>query len=317
MKALLLVLLALIAATPVHAAKKKPPPAAAKKPKPAEPKEPKQKPEEPKPDEPEPKATKPDRNQEEQIEERAPAAKTKDDHFRPNAIDVQLGAKIFTRSLSLYDDLFAAYFPHRQPFAAAPSIRLAYFPGAHVRSDAGAMFGLHLRFEIAPGLRVRAPDGALHSVTAFEVGGGPTGRYAHERFELQVHFGFFAQQFSFAAAGTAPATAQAISVTYLSLRPAVSLRVKIVERFAIIADGGYRIVLASGALQTLFPRSRGGGFDVALGGAVPLGLGFEVRATFEYSHYFFDMRAEPGDRNVLGGALDQYVGATFAAAFRR
>ena len=101
------------------------------------------------------------------------------------------------------------------------------------------------------------------------------------------------------------------------MRPAVALRVKVIERLWLSLDGGYRVIVGSGQVRTLFPRSNGGGFDVALGGAVPIALGFEARATVEYAHYFFAMGAQPGDRYVLGGALDQYVGATLAFAWRR
>lgn len=263
-------------------------------------------------------------------QEAKPATETKTTSQKPssppgpgshvNAIDVALGVRVFGRTLSLYDDLFGAFFPHRQPFAAAPALKAAYFPGAHVSTGVPAWFGVHLLFDIAPGLRVRAPDASLRNVTAFQVGGGLSARYPHPRFELRVDFGFVAQQFAFGdppAGTTTTVTARALSITYLSLRPALVLRVKVIDRLAIVAEGAYRIVVGTGDVKTMFPRSNAGGFDLAIGASVPLALGFEARATFDYAHYFFDMRPQPGDRFVLGGALDQYVGATLAVAFRR
>jgi hypothetical protein len=340
MRILLIVLIACAPAA-AYAAKKKPKPAekTAPKPKPAEkpPEEPKDlnvgelfggknKPADPNAKPAETNA-KPTETKQQSTETKRPAAETTTqgrrsasiaDADRPNAFDIQLGARIFGRTLSLYDDLFGAFFPHRQPFAVAPSLKGAYFPGAHLSGGPSAWFGLHLLFDIAPGLRVRAPDGSLRNVTAFQVGGGLSARYPHKRFELRVDFGFVAQQFAFAdpPAGTT-ATAQALSITYLSLRPAIALRVMVIERLWILAEGGYRIVLGTGDLKTMFPRSSSGGFDVAVGGAVPIAAGFEARATFDYAHYFFSMNPQPGDRYVLGGALDQYIGATVAVAFRR
>ena len=102
---------------------------------------------------------------------------------------------------------------------------------------------------------------------------------------------------------------------YLALRPALSLRVKIIDRLALTLEGGYRIVVSS--VQSLFPHVAAGGFDASIGAAVPLGIGFELRATFDYQHYFFAMNPNPGDRYILGGALDQYIGGTLSLAFRR
>jgi hypothetical protein len=233
--------------------------------------------------------------------------------WRPVAIDVQLGVRLFMRDLSLYDDVFGVFFPHRQPFAAAPSLRAQWFPGAHFTTGIGAAFGVHAFASFAPGLSVRAPDASRRTVTAYEAGGGISGRFAHPRFEIRADFGFLGQQFSFSEPAQ-QTTPLAISVLYLALRPALNLRVKVIDRLHLTLEGGYRIVISS--VQTLFPRVTTGGFDAAIGAAVPLGLGFEIRGTFDYQHYFFAMNPSPGDRYVLGGALDQYIGGTLSLAFR-
>jgi hypothetical protein len=78
-------------------------------------------------------------------------------------------------------------------------------------------------------------------------------------------------------------------------------------RVVLCASGAYRAILSGGYLGSRFPHAQIGGMDVSVGAAVKVGRGFEARLTGEYVRMFYDLRPEPGDASVAGGALDEFT----------
>ena len=122
--------------------------------------------------------------------------------------------------------------------------------------------------------------------------------YARETFDL--------------ARGATPSTLP--SADYRTIRPNALARVAF-GRFAILAGAGYRHVLDAGSIGDRFPRASVAGVDGELGGAVSLTHGIELRALARYARFFYTMNAEPADREVAGGAVDQVFGVGGGLAY--
>jgi hypothetical protein len=65
-----------------------------------------------------------------------------------------------------------------------------------------------------------------------------------------------------------------------------------------------------------FPRVRGGGVDGRVVTAFVTPSGVEVRVVGELRRMFMDMRSEPGDAWVAGGAVDQVWSAGLELGWR-
>jgi hypothetical protein len=87
--------------------------------------------------------------------------------------------------------------------------------------------------------------------------------------------------------------------------------------FSLHASLDYLKVLSAGALtSTTFPHASANGLDAALGAGYEIGRTFELQASASLRRYGFDMRSQPGDRVVAGGASDQYLSMVFGIAYR-
>jgi hypothetical protein len=103
------------------------------------------------------------------------------------------------------------------------------------------------------------------------------------------------------------------SVAYGYVRPGVDGRYDL-RRFSITAGAGYEAVVSHGPLGDLFPRATTGGLDLRVGGGFRLARNVELRATATYARFFWSMNSQPGDANVAGGALDQFMTAAVGVA---
>ena len=79
--------------------------------------------------------------------------------------------------------------------------------------------------------------------------------------------------------------------------------------FFISFHAGLRVVIDAGEIDSRrwFPRARRAGIEsgIHLGYVLPKDL--EVQLGFEAQRYFFNVRPQTGDTNIVGGALDRYV----------
>ena len=97
-------------------------------------------------------------------------------------------------------------------------------------------------------------------------------------------------------------------VEYKFVRLGVDGRVH-VQRALLGAHFGYRRIRDAGEIQQAnwFPRSSVGGVDAGVLGGYEIVRGVDLIAGFDFRRYFYSMNPEPGDPNIAGGALDEYI----------
>jgi hypothetical protein len=73
--------------------------------------------------------------------------------------------------------------------------------------------------------------------------------------------------------------------------------------------------LSSGYVAGHFPHATVGGMDVGAGVRVSLPRNFALSLSGQYQRYFYDLRPQPGDPYIAGGALDEFAVGELALAY--
>jgi hypothetical protein len=133
-----------------------------------------------------------------------------------------------------------------------------------------------------------------------------------QRTTLGAKVGYGGLDYSFDGAGAMQP--ELPSVGYRFVRMGVDARVR-VWILAVSASADYLAVTSSGALSDRYPRATSGGVDLSAGVAIPLAANIEARTGVRYQRFFHSMNPEPGDANVVGGALDEFARWDTSVAF--
>jgi hypothetical protein len=247
-----------------------------------------------------------------------PAPEPDESGWRYPGLDVTVGARVFTRSLSWDGDATQAMRPY--DLSAAPALRLGLevYPGALTDSRAARLFGVVVQYETAIALstvdaRGRSYDTATSSLLAGLKVRAP---FATERHEFALLVAYRAQDFTVRGEGDVPVNG-APDLSYGSLQVGITSRWALSRRFALSLDASYLAVLGTGQLGEVFPHASSFGLDVAAGVAVAIAAGFEVRAGADFRSYFHSFNPEDGDALALTGATDQQLAGWLAVALRR
>lgn len=98
-------------------------------------------------------------------------------------------------------------------------------------------------------------------------------------------------------------------VTYRWARGGLAYSHALSGRVSVDAAAGYRYLISAGQLteDMWFPRATGAGIDAELGARVRASDAITLFARADVRRYFFAMNPEPGDAQVAGGAIDQYM----------
>ncbi len=90
------------------------------------------------------------------------------------------------------------------------------------------------------------------------------------------------------------------------------------DALALELGGGYRHLFTTGELGSIdyFPRIRAAAAEGRIALDARLFGPVTAQAAAEYRRYFASMHVEPGDPLVAGGALDEYLGLSFAVGVR-
>lgn len=87
-------------------------------------------------------------------------------------------------------------------------------------------------------------------------------------------------------------------------------------RWSFGVDAAWMPVLGGGDLMERFPQATAQGVDVRAIAVIKLARQWDLRIGLDYMRYFYDMKPEPGDQYVAGGALDEFfvlqAGVTYA-----
>src|SRR5690606_33169872 len=148
-------------------------------------------------------------------------------------------------------------------------------------------------------------------------------RYFLARHVLRAAFGYGVHAFLIDPAGPASPTNDPTPslprVRYEHLRLSVGGDIAAVGDLLVYARASYLAVLDAGGITSdvWFPHARITALELSGGAGYRLRPWLELRALIQYRRYGFDLRPEPGDRFIVGGAADQYVQYSLGVALMR
>jgi hypothetical protein len=230
----------------------------------------------------------------------------------PRLVAVSLEGRLFTRSFSYVQNL-SGLPDYRLGRAFATALDLALHPGALLAPELAPLAVVAaLEQGLGVGSREAGSDQRFSSdVRAYRVGAG--WRLAGADAELTPAVAYAVHGF---AMGKAEAPAP--DVRYRLVWAGADGRWSPLPRATLLATAAYLHALSAGPMtgEERFPRAIASGVALAVGGAYGVTDALELRATVGLRRMGFDMKAEPGDRLVAGGAIDQSVWAGLALAYR-
>jgi len=238
--------------------------------------------------------------------------------WRYPGLDVLIGGRVFSRTLSWDNDTTQALRPY--DLSAAPALRVAaeVFPGAISDARVGRLIGAVVHFDTAVGLSTVDARGRSYDTSAWSLLAGLKVRapFETERHELALVVAYRRLEFAVRGEGDVPVNG-APDLTYQSLQAGLASRWALARRVAIALDAAYLAVLSTGQLGDVFPHVTTHGVDVTPRVALALAAGLEVRPGGALRSYFHSFSPERGDRYQLTGATDQQFGGWLAVALRR
>jgi hypothetical protein len=246
------------------------------------------------------------------------------DGGRPPSGSLRAGVRLMRRRLSYRDDLFDALSSYELPAAPAVSVEGRYYPLSHLGEGVGAAFGVDLRAAHVLGAESESAAGAVFPTRAYEWQAGLRGRLRLGEHELSLGAAFGEHAFLVdIAAPTRPTNAESNlpslpDVRYRYVRPDVAARLELGAGVFAELEAGWRFVVDAGAIgsEAWFPRHFASGLDGALRLGVRLTPWLAVGVSARYARYFYDLRPEPGDPHVAGGAVDEYLDASLDVEIR-
>lgn len=226
----------------------------------------------------------------------------------PAPLSVWVGFSVVNRSFTYHDDIFGALVPYHLPAAPVAHLGAEWFPGGHV--DLGPLAGLSVRAEgeLAVGLESVGAGGATFGTDLWSLGIGLRYRLRVDDVELRADGGYRAQVFRIHPPGETQRPPDLPDIEIHAIRVGGGLRWDWGSGVFMFGHAAYLAPLAVGeiASEAWFPRASAGGVE----GDVGMGLrvdDVELRGLFAIRRFFYDMRSEPGDARVAGGAVDQYM----------
>jgi hypothetical protein len=232
---------------------------------------------------------------------------------RPSPLDVRLEFRALSRRFSYSDDLFNRLRAYK--LGLGPSLRVAgdWYPLAHFQGGLPANIGVAASYEQSLALKSKLGDQEFSTVMR-EWFVGLRGRFPFDPYELGVELGYGVHSFTVEDDPIRPLVPD---VRYRYIRLGVDGR----ARFGKAVGGGhlgYRKVSDPGDVGSdrWFPHASAGGLDLGIEGGYEVLTRLDLVAGLDYRRYFLSMNSEPGDANVAGGALDQYIVGYIGAEYR-
>jgi hypothetical protein len=106
------------------------------------------------------------------------------------------------------------------------------------------------------------------------------------------------------------------SVDYRMIRSGVGAEFALSDAISLGVDGAWLQFLSVGEIANWFPRASAGGVELSAFATYNVTPAVYARASAAYQRTFFDFNSKPGDKNVAGGATDQYLAMSVGAGVR-
>ncbi|MBF5044436.1 hypothetical protein FGE12_18700 [Aggregicoccus sp. 17bor-14] len=227
-----------------------------------------------------------------------------------------VGGRVLSRRLQYTDDLRSALPTYRLLGGPAVALGVEWYPGLMLTHGFWTHVGVTASAEILVAVSSTMPDGQRYGTDSDAYRGGLTLRLPLGRGELGTSATFGTQVFAFRQPTRGGTELLVPSVRYRSARAGLFGRIPVAERLTLVLDAGVHKVWETGDLRdAFFPHNVVGAVDGALAGEWHLGEAWRLKVGAEYRRYYYAMHPEPGDRFIVGGALDEYLAGTVALGF--
>lgn len=247
----------------------------------------------------------------------------------PSPFEIAVGMRGFSRELTYVQDVNANLRPYSLGLAPAAFVEGGWYPGAHFSRGVAAVIGVVGDFTRSIATTSAVSGRATYTTTLQAFSAGLRGRFSLGRSEIGLSACAGRQEFSVAGdteegaatAGGAPVTRGYVpDVAYTYVRPGLDFRIALGD-LGVGLRGGYRFVIDAGEIQRAewFPKATVSAGDLGLFVEYALPGGFFTRIGGDVHRYAYDMHSSPNDlrtRDVAGGAVDQYLAAYAAVAWR-
>ena len=240
----------------------------------------------------------------------------------PRALDVQLGLRGVSRHLDYHEQVGNALAPYSLTLGPAVVADVVWYPGAHFGNGQLANIGVeaHIEQVFAVASQVTSASGPKFPTESHEYAGGlryriPLGPSA----ELAIPVTGGEHVFVFHSGnGADRANLLMPDIIYHYLRGGLEGRLALPANLTGYAGAGYRYIFNKGgpiSSASYFPHLSVAGLDAHLAVGYRIIPALEIRAGVDYRRYFYNMNSQAGDMFLAGGAVDQYLSFTAAAAF--
>jgi hypothetical protein len=232
-------------------------------------------------------------------------------------LDVAAGANLITRKFTYKDDLFGKLRPYSLNGWPAIKGRIIWYPAAHATDGIVANFGVDLSAEYAVGLQSKNASGMVFPTRAYDLMADARGRIPIGEHEVILVAGVGQGSFHIGAS-TGGLQPDIPSVTYTYIRAGAEGLISLFDRLSARTSVAVRTPLSIGDIRSTawFPAASAIGIDAGLVIGVRIAGGLEARAGIEVVRWALSMNPKPGDTNVAGGAVDQYLEGTLVLAWR-
>jgi hypothetical protein len=228
-------------------------------------------------------------------------------------LELGVGSRIFSRTMS-YVDNFSGLPGYRLSRATALSVDGALHPFALIPGAGPFWSGVGLTGNVTYALGIGTDAGTGDSpsrtdVYSYELGVRHVSRAGIV--DLIPHASYMIDSFIASGAELAP------DVRYQVVRAGMALRLNLSAKASLRASADYLDVLGAGpVIDGRFPRATVLGVDLGLGASVAVTDSLEAQAAVGLRRYGFDMKVQPGDTLIAGGAIDEYLSMTLSVAYR-
>ena len=252
---------------------------------------------------------------------------------KPFLFDVTAALRGFQRHLSYIDDQYNELPNYDLGGAPAIALQAEVIPFRNSKGTLSAGFTGSFEYAFGLGTTYKVPTGAqegTHGTTAFAYALGVRGNYAFgSTLSNIVSAGaeFGGQSFVVDHPPPVRGNANIPSVEYKFIRPNLSGRFPVMDRFAVLANAGYLMVSSAGEIvsESYFrgSTSSASGLDLGIGAAYELKMSgkgtlkfLELRPMLTFRRYSFKFNPDQNDPYIATGATDDYIGLNLGVATR-
>jgi hypothetical protein len=210
------------------------------------------------------------------------------------------------RSLAYREPVTSSLGDYQLSGAAMADINVAFHPARLATDSWPAWFGLDARAQVTLSSPTLDRNGNQFKsrYDAFHVG-------MRARVPLGHHYvsafsGYGMNRLAISAQETGVRTPTP-SVDYRSIRSGLGVELALSDSLLLGLDAAWLRLLSVGDIGKWFPRASAGGVEFAMLASYRMTEATFLRATAAYQRTFFDFNSRPGDKNVAGGATDQYL----------